>query len=366
MGDVLLTLPAAAALRHAIPDAHIAYLVRTGLEGVSNHCPYVDQTLALPFPHPESPALPQGWAKTVERAAEDLRGRFDLALVLRPDDPWSSRLVAGAGIPIRIGYDLPRTRPFLTHVLASPWRLHAVYLALQVAAAAASSLGRAWHVPPHLVRRSPFRTTREEEAEAEAVMSETGLSDPVIIHPGSSWPLKNWPPLRWAKLAAALREEYGISPLVLGGSEEQELVATVVAASGQAALGLAGRLSLGGLAALHRRARLVVATDSGPVHLATFAGAPVVGLYGPADHLVFAPCSEAERHRVVRVPLPCSPCGTLVNPPCGAVSEPSCVASIEVEAVLAACSDLLLPSTHSAKDRPPRVALAGQSRREAR
>ena len=115
----------------------------------------------------------------------------------------------------------------------------------------------------------------------------------------------------------------------------------VTAASGRLARGLAGRLSLGGLAALFRRARLVIAIDSGPLHLAAMLGAPVVGLYGPADPVEFGPWGAPDRRRIVRTQLPCSPCRTLVDPPCGRAAEPRCVTEISVEAVLAAAAELL-------------------------
>jgi ADP-heptose:LPS heptosyltransferase len=85
----------------------------------------------------------------------------------------------------------------------------------------------------------------------------------------------------------------------------------------------------------------VVAADSGPLHLAAMMGTPVVGLYGPVSPLEFGPLCPPGRCRVVRVQLPCSPCGTLLDPPCGARAAPACVSGIGVEAVLAAAAELL-------------------------
>ena len=163
----------------------------------------------------------------------------------------------------------------------------------------------------------------------------------IVLRPGSGWPLKNWPPRRWGRLAAALARRYGVLPLVTGGPREEVLVRALVDASGRRARGLAGRLSRGGLAALFRRAGLVIATDSGPLHLAAMLGAPVVGLYGPVDPREFGPWGPSGRRRIVRAQLSCSPCRTLVDPPCGDATEPRCVTEIPVEAVLAAAANLL-------------------------
>jgi ADP-heptose:LPS heptosyltransferase len=343
LGDVLLTLPAAVALRSVLPGAHISYLVADGLAPVPRHCPAVDATLTAPFPPLSAWPDPPGWADAVARAAPALRGRFDLAILSRPDDPVSGALVAAAGVPIRLGYTSPRTRPFLTVALPPPDRdRHVASVAVDLALAAAEHLG----VPmPADVGASPcFVPTADDEHEASAVLGaprREAEDGPIVLHPGSGWPLKNWPPPRWGHLAAALARRYGVAPLVTGGPREGALVRAVMDASGRRARGLGGRLSLGGLAALFRRARLVIATDSGPLHLAAMLGASVVGLYGPADPLEFGPWCPEDRRRIVRAQLACSPCRSLDDPPCGASTEPRCIGEIAVEAVLEAAVDLL-------------------------
>ncbi len=360
LGDVLLTLPAVVALRRALPSAHISYLVAAEASEVPRHCPAVDQTHTLSFPPLTAPPDPPGWAEVVTREASALRGRFDVALVPRPTDPWSGRLVAAAGIPIRLGYAHPHTRPFLTAALPLPRLRHVALLALDLAAAAAEYLG-ARAVNTEERGRSCFVPSRAEVAEAADVLARgaPGVGPrPLVVHPGSGWALKNWPAHRWGELASALWRRHGTAPLVIGGPGERELVERVVAASDACAEGLAGRLSLGGLAALHRRARLVIATDSGPLHLAAMVGAPVVGLYGPADPLQFAPWCPPSRRQIVRVQLPCSPCRTLVDPPCGASIEPRCVTDMGIEAVLAAadlvaaCEPASFPGCSTVAPRP--------------
>jgi ADP-heptose:LPS heptosyltransferase len=172
-------------------------------------------------------------------------------------------------------------------------------------------------------------------------MAATGVgAAPVVLHPGSGWPLKNWPVARWAALAATLRDRRGITAVVLGSPGEAGIVAAVVdAAAGAAVAGT--QVSLAGLAALHARARLVITTDNGAAHLAATMGAPLVALFGPGDPIGYRPSCPSTRLRVVRVGLECSPCGTLEHPPCGAVTDPACVTGISIAMVLAAVDDLL-------------------------
>ncbi len=342
LGDLLLTLPAITALRRAMPDARITFLVPAGLEAVPEHCPDVDQTDTAAFPPLLAPLDRSGWDRRALAEAGALRGRFDLALLPRPDDPWSGALVGAAAIPVRLGYAAPRTRPYLTAALPVPAHRHVARLALDLATAAAARLSAPGAIDAGAWRPICFVPTPADEAEAVATLATTPARDaPIVLHPGSGWPLKNWPTDHWGELARALARRYHAPVLVVGTSYEGAFVAAVVAASGGDACGLAGRLSLGGLAALQRRARLVIATDSGALHLAVAVGTPVVGLYGPADPVEFGPWCPPERQRIVRVQLPCSPCRTLIDPPCGATREPACVTAITVDAVLAAAADLL-------------------------
>ncbi|HEV3407143.1 MAG TPA: glycosyltransferase family 9 protein, partial [Gaiellaceae bacterium] len=282
-----------------------------------------------------SRAAPAGWRRVVAAEASRLAGSFDAAVIVRPDDPWSGELAARAAIPVRVGFDMPRTRPHLTEALPVPRDQH---VALDGFALADALLVR-FGVGARTARTLdvPFVPTGRDEEEASAALANAGADEAsIVLHPGSGWPLKNWPASRWRRLAAALSRVFGTRPIVAGTAEERTLVGAV--ADGTPAIELAGRLSLGALAAVHRRARVVVATDSGAVHLAASMGAPVVAIFGPGDPVAFAPLARAERVRIVRTGLPCSPCGTLEHPPCGAAVEPACVTGIGVQAVLRAAA----------------------------
>lgn len=117
LGDVLLTVPAAPALRTAIPDSHISFLVRTELGDLVRHCPEIDETYTMPFPPLTAPPDPTGWTSIVSQYASAIRGRFDLIILSRPEDPWSGELAVAADIPMRIGYATPGTESFLTDAL---------------------------------------------------------------------------------------------------------------------------------------------------------------------------------------------------------------------------------------------------------
>jgi ADP-heptose:LPS heptosyltransferase len=189
-----------------------------------------------------------------------------------------------------------------------------------------------------------FVPTPADEVEAATALAQVHARcgpQPILIHPAAGWPLKSWPLTRWATLAARLRDRYGVCPLVVCGPDARDIEAAIIGTSAGAACGLGQALSLGALAAVQRHARLVIGIDSGPLHLAALLSAPVISLFGPADPLEFRPWCPPDRYRIVRVPLACSPCGTLMDPPCGATRDPACMTGITVDEVLAAVQDLL-------------------------
>jgi len=153
-------------------------------------------------------------------------------------------------------------------------------------------------------REFPLPPTQAAAERVDDELERMGLSEFVILNPGGGWASKLWPPERFGSVARGLRER-GLSSIVSWGPGEESLADRVVAAS----QGLAVRsfpTSLLEYVELARRARLVVAADTGPLHLACAVGTPVVGLYGPTDPARNGPFSPEDR--VVRKAPPCAPC----------------------------------------------------------
>lgn len=145
------------------------------------------------------------------------------------------------------------------------------------------------------------------DAPAEAVraaLGGLGLSGFVILNPGGGWPSKLWPADQFGAVARSLRDRR-IASIVTWGPGEEALADRVVAASEGAAV-RSFPTTLLEFVELARLSRLVVAADTGPLHLACAIGVPVVGLYGPTDPARNGPFSQEDRV-VRRVPL-CSPC----------------------------------------------------------
>jgi heptosyltransferase-1 len=153
-------------------------------------------------------------------------------------------------------------------------------------------------------REFPLPPTATRSAAVEEALEARGLLGFVILNPGGGWGSKLWPPEGFAAVARGLRDR-GFRSVVTWGPGEERLADKIVAASD----GTAERCfptTLLELAVLFRKARLVVAADTGPLHLACAVGAPVVGIYGPTDPARNGPFSP--RDVVVRRTPLCSPC----------------------------------------------------------
>jgi 3-deoxy-D-manno-octulosonic-acid transferase/heptosyltransferase-1 len=159
----------------------------------------------------------------------------------------------------------------------------------------------------------------------------------VVIHPGTSdaTPYKRFPVEGYARVARALAREDGVRCVVSAGPAraDRALAEAVVAASQGAARLAPATPTLADLALLFAASRLYIGSDSGPMHVASLVGTPVVQLLGPTDPVENAPWDETPS-RQVRIPIACSPC----RRGCAAAT---CMRSIAPEAVLAAARELL-------------------------
>jgi heptosyltransferase-1 len=154
------------------------------------------------------------------------------------------------------------------------------------------------------LREFPLPFSDEAVARVDAGLQGLGDGGFVVLNPGGGWASKLWPAERFGELSKGLRD-LGLRPLVSWGPGEEPLADRVVAASG----GTATRsfaTTLLDYVEIARRARLVVAADTGPLHLACAVGTPVVALFGPTDPGRNGPFAPDDV--VVRRTPPCAPC----------------------------------------------------------
>jgi heptosyltransferase-1 len=132
---------------------------------------------------------------------------------------------------------------------------------------------------------------------ADQVLASSGKQPAVLVNPGAGWGAKRWPVERYAAVASSLAQQ-GFRVFVNAGPGEESLAEDLRHQSHNAVTVLNN--SLAQLIAMTRRVALVIAGDTGPLHLACALGRPVVGIYGPTDPSRNGPFGT--RSRVLRSP----------------------------------------------------------------
>jgi len=271
LGDIVHALPVLTALRRRFPDARICWVVNRVYEPLLAGHPDLDET--LPF---DRGAARHGVLRALDSyrrfAAELRRRRFDLVIDLQ--GLFRSGVMAWAsGAPRRVGLGCARegARWFYTDIVpvAGYEQTHAVDRCWRMAEA----LGAADRPPRFVV---PVRAdARLWAAERLAPLPRPWL----MLAVGSRWRTKRWPPEHFAALADHALRRLGGSAVFVGGGDEADLARRVAGRLSAPTLDLSGKTTLPQLAAVLERADVMLANDSGPLHLAAALGRPVVAPY---------------------------------------------------------------------------------------
>lgn len=298
IGDAVMAQPLLRLLHEQYPMRAIDVLTAPSVAPVWRAMQQVDTVIEAPFNH-GALQLRERWryAKRLQKQeyveAYVLPNTLKFALI-----PWL------AGIPRRIGYR-GESRYGLITVMhedkrASPRPMVSFYAALAVPPKAeCASLG-------DLPRPELFVTSKQ----VSQAMGRVGFQPdwPVIMFaPGSEFgSAKRWPVAHFAELAQIIRKTHPYAQIGLLGSSKDKQVCEKIVRLAPDVRNLAGITKLGEAIALIARAELVVANDSGLLHVASALNRPVIGLYGSTDPDHAPPFSDVAKSICLR--LECAPC----------------------------------------------------------
>ncbi|HEY0430307.1 MAG TPA: lipopolysaccharide heptosyltransferase I, partial [Pyrinomonadaceae bacterium] len=282
IGDIVHTLPALAAIRKAMPDAEISWVVEHRAAEILRDNPILDRLIVV-----DTKALRRGLVsgETLRAPRQQLRqlraSAFDLALDFQ--GLLKSALIARLSGARRIfGFSAaalrePASRLFLSQSISISENLHVVRKNLALVSGALQI-----DVPTEADGLEfPMATGAAHVTEARGAELQTGGKF-AILNPGGGWPTKLWSAERFGRLADELWSRYGLHSLVTHGPGEEALAETVLQAS-KSGKAHATSLSLKGFYELAKRAQVYVGGDTGPTHLAVGARTPLVGLFGPTE-----------------------------------------------------------------------------------
>lgn len=253
MGDFILTLPAIHALQEAFPTARLTAAVSPAV--------YPLAVRVLPG---KNVFIHSGMFATFYRFLKS--ERFDLAVFFRPR-PGTAAAAFLAGVPKRLGTGY-RGYSFLYNLKHYEHRHTAEKQEAEYSLGLLKPLG--------IEKGLRFDVLSIDAKEAEGVVKKFMLDvskNWVAIHPGSGGSSPNWPKKKYVELARRFLDA-GYLVLWTGSTSElQEIDGPGVV--------LGGRTEVWDLASLYSRCKLVIAPSTGPLHLASLVGTPVIGIYSP-------------------------------------------------------------------------------------
>ena len=300
MGDIIHTLPAAAALREAFPDASIGWLVEerwTELLCTPRESRSGTRSLQRPLVDRVHTVNTAKWRRalfsfdTWQQIARDLREfrgvRYD-AVIDFQGAIRSALLARWSGAPTVYGDRRPRESAasmfYTRRVPVTTNGTHVVQQAVELAdAIVPEAVIPEAIIPPMMVRTSaaePAQFPVDPDAENKITGLTAGMKDFVVLNPGAGWGAKRWPAERYGLVAKEIAKD-GLRSLINYGPGEEDLAVSVEAASDGAAQIIS--CSISELISLTRRARLFIGGDTGPMHLAAALKIPVVAIFGPTN-----------------------------------------------------------------------------------
>lgn len=328
LGDLLCSVPAFRALRRALPEAHVTLVcLPWARDFVDRFSDYFDNFLEFPgFPGlPERPFAVHDFPAFLAQAQQ---ARFDLAIQMHGSGSFVNPLLMLLGAQRNAGYYVPgewcpepeRFFPYPDEV--PEVRRHLALMEYLGAPACGDQL------------EFPLRPGDREEL---ARLSEArGLTRHgyVCIHPGARYHSRRWGAEKFAAVGDALAQR-GLDVVITGSAAETELADAVIQAMRAPAINLAGRTSLGALAALLSDARLLISNDTGVSHVAAGLNVPSVVVVTGSDPIRWAPL-DTQLHPIVSHRVDCQPCEHVICP----IGHP-CATELQPERVLETADRLL-------------------------
>lgn len=319
LGDVVLTLPVLSLLRRHFPQAHIGMLLRRYTGAIVPGNPHLD---AVQWYDDDRGDIP--FARMFRLMRKE---RYDAAVVVHPTFRLAL-LVFLSGIPLRVGsgyrfYSILFNRRVFEHRRGGG--RHEVEYNV--------SLLGALGIPDPVSAAPlefPIAISEAESEAAETKLRTLGVREGVkriIIHPGSGGSGKDWPVEHFALLAERLCKNVDVQVLVTGSDSDRDRVQAVVGALGGEAVDLGGACTVRELAAVIRNADLFVSNSTGPLHIASVLGTPVLGFYSQIPGMSPRRWGPYCGRNVVLVPdrpADCTKCLKGESSPC------ECMASISV------------------------------------
>lgn len=263
-GEFLLNIPAMRALKETFTDAKLIAVVNPYVRELACVVPFIDEII-------EWADKKHSFLQRLKLLGFFKKKNIDMAIMLNPSKEFNI-LTFLAGIPVRAGYD--RKCSFLLNLKMKDKKhlgeKHEVEYNLELVGllgAKTQDLSLSLKIEDNIINGLGYNFTSDSRA--------TFLA----IHPWTSDPVKQWPLESFKELTKKLLQYPNLKVIIVGWREEAIKSSETFGYLGAGALDLTGKTTLLQLAAVLKICKLLISGDSGPVHLASALGVPVLALF---------------------------------------------------------------------------------------
>ena len=337
IGDVINVLPSLRLLRSHFPNARITWLVEDRASEILRDHPDVDEVIIYPRKKWQSGILKVN--RSLNIIAESLsfykklrRNHYDLVIDFQGNLKSAvMSLITGSGNRLGFGRGYCKEFNYLStqhHACPAGKKIHRIEKNL--------SLLKELDIETNF-QRPELPVTRDDEEYISNFINEN--ADPslpiIIIHPGTSkfGSFKQWSAESYTLLADMILDRHKVNVILTWGPCELDVVNEISGSMKQKAIPACETKSIKQLTELIKRATLFIGGDTGPLHIASIMGIPVVGIYGPKDPAIYGPYDGTAI--VIKKDVPCSPCRKRT---CG---DPICMSTILPEDVFRGVEKLM-------------------------
>jgi len=302
IGDVVLSFPSIRALKETFQQANVVVAVREKAKELIEDCPWAADVISIN-------KNKRSFIKEIVYQKEFLlilrKYRFDLVIDLRTGTRGAI-LAMLSGARQRVGFyaqdgKVWRNRLF-TH-LYSPEFKPGDYVADRYLSLMACHNIKTDNREPEM--KVPLK--KQQSADAIFTKAKIPSDRPVIaIQPFSLWQYKEWGEDKYIQLINRLILEYNVSVIITGSLDEKKRADEIIKKCRRNTYSLAGKTSLGTLAAVLKTCSLFIGIDSAGIHIAAAVGIPTVSIFGASSSADWAP--RGKQHAVVHKDLECVPC----------------------------------------------------------
>lgn len=327
LGDLVMATPILTDLNLHWPEAKITALCQGTLGTVIQEDPHIHEILN--FKRPKNIFD----FETQKNIISSLKqGNYDLGILLTNSFSSAFRFWQAA-IPHRIGYAAHWRSPFLNYPLPFPKEKATQHL-VKTYKMLLNPLG----IPTSSTSPRLYLSSQEKEKARQLLVSH-GIqpSDIVIgINPGAAYgSAKCWIPERFMKLSKELLLLPRVKIVFFGDKVGTPLVDEICRQLPSQVINLAGKTLLRELIALIEACNLFLTNDSGPMHVASAVGTPLVAIFGPTNDISTGPYQGGT---VIHKHVSCSPCYRRECP----LADFRCMKEITVEEVYKKIQKLLM------------------------